>query len=121
MLAQFHTFPHFLYFIHFLHSAKGYLSQSFKKICARMCGIVSFRQSRMANDLVLRKAISNVITYLISGVLHTKMWLVDKKHFYIGSANLDWRSLTQVLFFLELLRFRKYLQCRIKNCMVLSF
>ncbi|KAL8566112.1 hypothetical protein ACOMHN_051838 [Nucella lapillus] len=31
-----------------------------------------------------------------AGVLHTKFWLVDDQHFYIGSANLDWRSLTQV-------------------------
>lgn len=30
------------------------------------------------------------------GVLHTKMWLVDSKHFSVGSANLDWRSLTEV-------------------------
>ncbi|KAK7068336.1 catalytic activity protein [Halocaridina rubra] len=30
------------------------------------------------------------------GVLHTKMWVVDGKHIYIGSANMDWRSLTQV-------------------------
>lgn len=30
------------------------------------------------------------------GVLHTKLWLVDRKHFYLGSANMDWRSLTQV-------------------------
>lgn len=33
---------------------------------------------------------------LTSGVLHTKFWVVDKKHIYIGSANMDWRSLTQV-------------------------
>lgn len=32
-----------------------------------------------------------------AGVLHTKMFLIDKKHFYVGSANMDWRSLTQVL------------------------
>ncbi|XP_047678600.1 5'-3' exonuclease PLD3 isoform X2 [Tachysurus fulvidraco] len=32
---------------------------------------------------------------LTSGVLHTKFWVVDKKHIYIGSANMDWRSLTQ--------------------------
>ncbi|XP_013780752.1 phospholipase D3-like isoform X2 [Limulus polyphemus] len=31
-----------------------------------------------------------------AGVLHTKMWLIDSQHFYIGSANMDWRSLTQV-------------------------
>ncbi|KAL3873113.1 hypothetical protein ACJMK2_036269 [Sinanodonta woodiana] len=30
------------------------------------------------------------------GILHTKMWLIDRQHFYIGSANLDWRSMTQV-------------------------
>ena len=31
-----------------------------------------------------------------AGILHTKMWLVDTQHFYVGSANFDWRSLTQV-------------------------
>ncbi|XP_045616563.1 5'-3' exonuclease PLD3 isoform X2 [Procambarus clarkii] len=30
------------------------------------------------------------------GVLHTKMWIVDGRHVYLGSANMDWRSLTQV-------------------------
>ncbi len=41
---------------------------------------------------------------LTSGVLHTKFWIVDKKHIYIGSANMDWRSLTQV----GLLYFKDY-------------
>ena len=31
-----------------------------------------------------------------SGILHTKLILVDGKHMYVGSANMDWRSLTQV-------------------------
>ena len=31
-----------------------------------------------------------------AGILHTKLWVVDGKHFYVGSANFDWRSLTQV-------------------------
>ncbi|CAD6186880.1 unnamed protein product [Caenorhabditis auriculariae] len=30
------------------------------------------------------------------GILHAKSWVVDGKHIYIGSANFDWRSLTQV-------------------------
>lgn len=30
------------------------------------------------------------------GVLHTKFILVDDEQFYLGSANMDWRSLTQV-------------------------
>jgi phospholipase D3/4 len=30
------------------------------------------------------------------GVLHTKLWIVDNQHFYVGSANMDWRSLSQV-------------------------
>ncbi|XP_067831250.1 5'-3' exonuclease PLD3 isoform X2 [Heptranchias perlo] len=33
---------------------------------------------------------------LTTGVLHTKFWIVDMRHLYIGSANMDWRSLTQV-------------------------
>jgi len=31
------------------------------------------------------------------GVLHTKMWVVDRKHVFVGSANMNWRSLTQVI------------------------
>lgn len=30
------------------------------------------------------------------GIIHTKLWVVDRKHLYVGSANMDWRSLTQV-------------------------
>lgn len=30
------------------------------------------------------------------GVLHTKLWIVDDQHMYVGSANNDWRALTQV-------------------------
>ncbi|KAL9871329.1 5'-3' exonuclease PLD3-like [Glossina fuscipes] len=38
----------------------------------------------------------NFTRLLDGGVLHTKLWVVDNKHFYLGSANMDWRSLTQV-------------------------
>ncbi|KAK8767249.1 hypothetical protein V5799_005969 [Amblyomma americanum] len=31
-----------------------------------------------------------------TGVLHTKFWVVDGMHAYIGSANMDWRALAQV-------------------------
>ncbi|XP_034101674.2 5'-3' exonuclease PLD3-like [Drosophila albomicans] len=34
--------------------------------------------------------------YLGAGILHTKLWIVDNEHFYLGSANMDWRALTQV-------------------------
>ena len=30
------------------------------------------------------------------GILHSKLWISDRRHFYVGSANFDWRSLTQV-------------------------
>lgn len=33
---------------------------------------------------------------LTGGVLHSKFWIVDGRHVYVGSANMDWRSLTQV-------------------------
>ncbi|XP_024837985.1 5'-3' exonuclease PLD4 isoform X10 [Bos taurus] len=33
---------------------------------------------------------------LTGGVLHSKFWVVDGRHIYVGSANMDWRSLTQV-------------------------
>ncbi|RZC53930.1 hypothetical protein C5167_012793 [Papaver somniferum] len=31
-----------------------------------------------------------------SGIVHTKVWISDRKDIYIGSANNDWKSLTQV-------------------------
>ncbi|XP_012270908.1 phospholipase D3 isoform X2 [Orussus abietinus] len=38
----------------------------------------------------------NFAGLLGGGVLHTKFWLIDRTHVYVGSANMDWRSLTQV-------------------------
>lgn len=38
----------------------------------------------------------NFPSLLGAGILHTKLWLVDRTHVYVGSANMDWRSLTQV-------------------------
>ncbi|KAI3384669.1 hypothetical protein SNEBB_009045 [Seison nebaliae] len=38
----------------------------------------------------------NMTHYLNTGILHTKLWIVDDEHFYVGSANNDWRSLSQV-------------------------
>ena len=45
----------------------------------------------------------NFTRLLSAGVLHTKLWLVDGRHFYIGSANMDWRSLTQVFLYFPML------------------
>lgn len=36
------------------------------------------------------------LTALTGGIVHTKLWVVDQKHLYLGSANMDWRSLSQV-------------------------
>ncbi|XP_076605005.1 5'-3' exonuclease PLD4 [Chaetodon auriga] len=33
---------------------------------------------------------------LTRGVLHSKFWIVDRKHVFVGSANMDWRAFTQV-------------------------
>uniref|UniRef100_A0A2P2I4Q2 Phospholipase D3-like n=1 Tax=Hirondellea gigas TaxID=1518452 RepID=A0A2P2I4Q2_9CRUS len=57
--------------------------------------------SPQLNSAMLSKAgaaeVRNVdIQRLVGGVLHTKLWLVDDDKMYIGSANMDFRSLTQV-------------------------
>ena len=31
-----------------------------------------------------------------SGIVHAKVWISDRRNVYIGSANNDWKSLTQV-------------------------
>lgn len=36
------------------------------------------------------------MTSLTKGNLHSSFWVVDRKHFYIGSASMDWRSLATV-------------------------
>ncbi|GAB1601424.1 phospholipase D3-like [Argonauta hians] len=30
------------------------------------------------------------------GILHSNLWIIDRKHFYIGTVNLDWNSKTQM-------------------------
>ncbi|KAK0047603.1 phospholipase D3 [Biomphalaria pfeifferi] len=52
----------------------------------------------------------NINKLLNAGVMHTKMWVIDGKHVYIGSANLDWRSYTQI----------KEIGVLIENCPVLA-
>nr|BAN21362.1 conserved hypothetical protein [Riptortus pedestris] len=52
----------------------------------------------------------NMARLVGSGILHTKMWLVDRKMVYVGSANLDWRALSHV----------KELGVLIKNCSCLA-
>ncbi|KAI6189905.1 Phospholipase D/Transphosphatidylase domain-containing protein [Aphelenchoides bicaudatus] len=39
---------------------------------------------------------STIGKYPYFEILHTKAWIIDDKHLYLGSANHDWRSLTQV-------------------------
>lgn len=36
------------------------------------------------------------MTALNRGGLHSSFWIVDRKHIYIGSADMDWRSLSKV-------------------------
>lgn len=40
----------------------------------------------------------NFTALLGAGILHTKLWIADGLHFYVGSANTDWRALTEVVF-----------------------
>jgi phospholipase D3/4 len=30
------------------------------------------------------------------GIMHQKVWIFDQRHLYVGSANMDWKSITQV-------------------------
>ncbi|KAK2498868.1 hypothetical protein MC885_015180 [Smutsia gigantea] len=56
--------------------------------------------ARKSTDLQVLAAQGAQVRYvpmrqLTGGVLHSKFWIVDGRHVYLGSANMDWRSLTQ--------------------------
>lgn len=86
----------------------AYEGETILKSLAKVAGTLSVRiavntpqESQPHDDLkLLASAGADIravnMKELTSGVLHTKFWVVDKKHIYIGSANMDWRSLTQV-------------------------
>ncbi len=38
----------------------------------------------------------NLADWYGGGIMHHKLWIVDGRSLYLGSANMDWRSLTQV-------------------------
>mmetsp|Transcript_9642 Transcript_9642/g.27340 ORF Transcript_9642/g.27340 Transcript_9642/m.27340 type:complete len:448 (+) Transcript_9642:192-1535(+) len=38
----------------------------------------------------------NAAEWYGGGIMHMKLWVVDSRHTYIGSANMDWLSLAQV-------------------------
>ncbi|XP_077530171.1 5'-3' exonuclease PLD3-like [Haemaphysalis longicornis] len=61
----------------------------------------SEKQPNLDTEYLVKQGIATVrsvnFTRLRMAVaLHTKFWIVDNEHIYIGSANMDWRSLTQV-------------------------
>lgn len=51
--------------------------------------------ARMAPDLVSVRSISMPALIKGGGVLHSKLLVADRKHFYLGSANLSDRGLTK--------------------------
>ncbi|KAG7263898.1 hypothetical protein CRUP_027499 [Coryphaenoides rupestris] len=74
------------------------LSEAAGKVSVRIA--VNKQKDKSVADLKqLASAGANIrwvnMLRLTEGVLHTKFWIVDKKHIFIGSANMDWRSLTQ--------------------------
>ncbi|VFV32434.1 low quality protein: phospholipase [Lynx pardinus] len=63
--------------------------------------VASFYWSLTGPDIGVNDSSSRPVRYvplrkLTGGVLHSKFWVVDARHVYLGSANMDWRSLTQV-------------------------
>ncbi|XP_006783670.1 inactive phospholipase D5-like isoform X2 [Neolamprologus brichardi] len=70
--------------------------------------------SGIANSTELTKLNAEVhyinMTALTKGNLHSSFWVVDRKHFYIGSASMDWRSLAT----------RKELGVLVYNCSCLA-
>lgn len=64
--------------------------------------VVNGNRKQMNEDLEILERAGAKIQFLDfnkligAGILHTKFIIVDDSKFYLGSANMDWRSLTQV-------------------------
>eukprot|EP00211_Chloroparvula_japonica_P002197 CAMPEP_0119145220 /NCGR_PEP_ID=MMETSP1310-20130426/37185_1 /TAXON_ID=464262 /ORGANISM="Genus nov. species nov., Strain RCC2339" /LENGTH=436 /DNA_ID=CAMNT_0007137019 /DNA_START=227 /DNA_END=1537 /DNA_ORIENTATION=+ len=50
----------------------------------------------LANEGLAEVRVLNMTEVYGSGICHTKFMLCDGERYYVGSANMDWRSLTQV-------------------------
>jgi len=62
----------------------------------------------VSEDKILQQAVSpnpkgsihlydiNTLNWWGGGIFHQKLWVFDKKSIYVGSANMDWKSLAQV-------------------------
>nr|XP_022905261.1 phospholipase D3-like [Onthophagus taurus] len=62
--------------------------------------IPSRNQPNTDTDYLLKKKVASVRNLNFPQILgrgksNSKLWIIDDVHFYLGSANLDWRSLTQ--------------------------
>ncbi|QEJ79294.1 phospholipase-D-like protein [Goatpox virus] len=72
------------------------------KLTSRAClKIVVNKSNQPSEDLLLLSSYGAQVIYvdiknIFGGVLHTKFLISDELNAYIGSANMDWRSLSQV-------------------------
>ena len=47
-------------------------------------------------DRVSIRSVDMAKWYGGSGIMHQKIWIFDARHLYLGSANMDWKSISQV-------------------------
>ena len=47
-------------------------------------------------DRVLIRSVDMGKWYGGGGIMHQKIWIFDARHLYLGSANMDWKSISQV-------------------------
>ena len=58
----------------------------------KMVGIKIKRKYYIGFFYFIGLADVGIVKFANEGVLHTKLWIVDRKHFYVGSANMGWPS-----------------------------
>ncbi|KAM9364980.1 inactive phospholipase D5-like [Pholidichthys leucotaenia] len=93
-----------------------------KALLSRLQGLTSKRiQLRISSGMINSSELRTLskhnaeihylnMTALTKGNLHSSFWVVDRTHFYIGSASMDWRSLAT----------RKELGVLVYNCSCLA-
>lgn len=75
---------------------QGRLADFHSSVCFILSNFLYNRRSLPVSSCLDAEVHFVNMTALTRGGLHSSFWIVDRSHIYMGSADMDWRSLSKV-------------------------